>query len=388
MEPTTATPTGATATPDVPTEIVAATTVAAEKGDVSTFLDADRAARTGKPFEKVQRPKAEPAKAGPVVTGKGGEPAKGPSAADRDADARMTARIREAVDTSTADLRRQNQELLDRLNRTPAPGAGTKDDAPAGAASKAEVQRYLAMPDAPKLDDFAGNATEHAAALSVFINDKRHAERVDADRQHATGIERAKQDIERVRTFHGRITAYKETDPEFAAKLTPEVKAIHGFARLQQINAERSARGEATLPASVDHAIGEEIYDCDAPAQVAVFLSQHPEELATLRACTTPQQLTRAFTRLETKVTGSTGAAAPAAASTLDKSPTPAELRARAEAVVDRSVSHAPPPAPSLGKAGTGVDPLKKAIDTGDIGAFLELDRQSRAEKRGFGARG
>lgn len=384
MDTTIAAPAGA-ATADVTTETVAATTVAAEKGDVSTFLDADRAARVGKPFEKVQRTKAEPAKtgAGAAVAGKGGEPAKGPSAADRDADERLTARIREAVDTSTTELRRQNKELLDRINLTPAPGAGKKDDAPAGDASKAEVQRYLAMPDAPKLDDFAGNVTEHAAALSVFINDKRHAERVDADRHEATGLERAKQNIERVRTFHGRITAYKQTDPEFAAKLTPEVKAIHGFARLQQINAERSARGEAALPATVDHAIGEEIYDCDAPAQVAVYLSEHPQELAALRACTTPQQLTRAFTRLETKLTG---AAAPAAASP-DKHPTPADLRAQADAVVDRSVSHAPPPAPSLGKAGSGVDPLKKAVDTGDIGAFLELDRQSRAEKR-FGARG
>src|SRR5438309_4918978 len=84
MEPTTATPAGAAAIADASTETVSATVVAAEQGDVSTFLDADRAARQGKPVEKVTRAKAAPAKAapGPVVVGKGGEPAKGPSAAD------------------------------------------------------------------------------------------------------------------------------------------------------------------------------------------------------------------------------------------------------------------------------------------------------------------
>lgn len=386
MEPTAAAPAGAPAA-NVTTETVSATTVAAEKGDVSAFLDADRSARQGKPAEKITRPKPVDAKASAApVAGRGGEPAKGPSAADAAADERIRTRIQDAIDTSNAELRRQNQELTDRL----AAAGAVKDDkagAPTGEAPKKgseDYKRYLAMPDAPKLTDFGGDTTAHAAALSVFINDTRHAERLEADRHRETAFGRAQADIERVTTFHGRINEYKQTDPEFASKLTPEVKGIHGFARLQQLNEQRVARGEAPLAATVDHAIGEEIYDSAAPAQVAVYLSEHPQELAALRTCKTPQQLTRAFTRLEDKVRG-TGATAAAAASP-DKPPTTAELRARADAVVDRSVSSAAPPAPSLGKAGTGVDPLKKAVDAGDIGAFLELDRQSRQEKR-FGAR-
>lgn len=380
MDTTNAAPAGAAA--ETPTEAVSATVAAADKGDVSTFLDADRSARTGKPFEKVTRPKAESKAADGAVVGKDGQAAKGPKPADRDADERLTARVREAVDIATASSRAEIAELRRQLDGKP------KDDkpaAPAGDASKAEVQRYLAMPDAPKAEEFS-SPTEHAAALSVFINDKRHAERAEADRTVASDLQRAEQAIERVKTFHGRINEYKQTNPDFASKLTPEVKAIHGFARLQQVNAERQARGEAPLPATVDHAVGELIYDSDAPAQIAVFLSEHPEELAALRASRDPQALTKAFTRLETKVIGSTPAAAPAAAST-DKPPTPAELRASADAVVDRSVSKAHPPAPTLGKAGTGADPLKKAIDTGDIGMFLELDRQAMAERRGFAHR-
>lgn len=390
MDTNNAAPAGAAASTENATEAVSATVAAASKGDVSTFMDADRAARMGKPFEKVTRPvTADPTKAPGPVVGKGGEAAKGPSAADRDADARLQTRIREAVDTSTTELRRLNKELLDRLNGTSAPGAGAKDDKPAaspGDASKAEVQRYLAMPEAPKLEDFGGNATEHAAALSIFINKTQHAERLDADRTVATEFERSKQSIERVKTFHGRINEYKQTDPAFASKLTPEVKAIHGFARLDQLNSERQARGEQPLPATVDHAVGELIYDSDAPAQVAVYLSEHPNELASLRACRDPQSLAKVFGRLEAKVLGTTPAAAAAAVDTT-KPPTAADLRARADAAVDRSVSSASPPAPSLGKAGTGVDSIKKAIDTGDIGRFLELDRQDMAEKRGFGGR-
>lgn len=376
MDTPNAAPTGAPAVTSGTTETVTATRVAAEAGDVSTFLEADRAARGGKPVEKITRAKTPDAAVSgrPAVQGKGGAPAKGPTPADADADARLTARIREAVDTSTADLRRQNEDLRKRLE----PAAGKKEEAaPAGAA--AEHKRYLAMPDAPKLADFDTTA-EHTAALAVFINDKRHEERLEAGRQEATTLEKAKADIDRVKTFHGRIQEYKAVDPEFASKLTPEVKALHGFARLQQINAERAEAGQAELPATVDHAIAEEVYDSAVPAQMALHLSQNPADLATLRACKTPAALLKAFARLEDKVAGSAGADA---AST-SKQPTAAELRASAAAAVDRHVSKQDPPAPSLGKAGSGVNPLKRALDTGDVGAFLELDRQERAERRGL----
>lgn len=383
METNIAAPAGAAADPN--TEVVSATVAAAEQGDVSTFLDADRSARQGKPVEKVTRPKVDAKASGPVA-GKGGAPAKGPTTADREADERLQARVRDAVELSTAELRRQNKELLDRLNGKPAAGAGDdKKGTPSGEPPKAseEIKRFLAMPNAPKREEFDTD-TEHAAALSSFITETRQSERAEADRTVASALERETKSIERVKTFHGRITEFKQANPDFATKLTPEVKALHGFARLQQTNAEREARGERPLMATVDHAIAEELYDSAAPAQVAVYLSEHPEELRALRACQNPPALLKAFARLEDKVTGS--AAKPAAAST-DKQPTAADLRASAEAVVDRSVSRAQPPAPTVGKAGTGVDPLRKAIETNDIGMFLDLDRQARAEKRGFAQR-
>lgn len=370
---------------------VSAQVDAASKGDVSGFLEADRAARAGKPLEKVERPKIVARNGAAAPAGKGGEPAKGPRPADVAADERLTSRIREAVDTSTAELRRINADLVARLEgkggqaagkEKTNPGAGT---VPPERNAVAEVKRFLAMPDAPKIEDF-DSITDHNAAVSLFITGKQAEERAAADSESRSAFGRAEREIERVKTFHGRINAYKEKNPEFAKELTPEVGGLHGFGRLQQVNAERAQRGEAPIAATVDHAIGEEIYDSEAPAEIAVWLSKHPEDLAALRACRNPPALLRAFAKLEARVTGIPAAPAPATAGANSKQPA-ADFRSRAEAAVDRSVSSAPPPAPTLGKAGTQGDPYRKAVESGDVGMFLELDRQQMADRKGIGAR-
>lgn len=359
------------ASPGTPeTETVTATRAAADAGDVSAFLDADRASRGGKPVEKIERPK-------PELVAKGAKPVeKGPSAKDREADERLVTRIREAVDTATASSRAE----IDALKKQLAAGtAEPKVEAPPKGTP--EHKRYLEMPDAPKLAEFE-SVEEHSAAMALFVGRKLHEERTAHEQRGARDFEQAQADIKRVETFHGRINAYKATDAAFATKLSPEVKAMHGFAKLQEINATRATTGQAPLRATVDHAISELIYDSSIPAQMAVHLSTHPADLAMLRAATTPQALSTAFGRLEGRVEGPPiTAAAPAAA---EPKPTPAEVAKRASAVIDRSVSHVPPPTPALGKAGTGVDPLKKAVETGDIGMFLDLDRQERAERRGL----
>lgn len=376
-------PAGAAAgTETAGTETVTATIAAADAGDVSSFLDADRAARQGKPLAPVERPKIV-AKDGKPVTGRNGEPAKGPKPADAAADERLTARVREAVDTATADARREIAELKARIPaaKVEAPKVETKT---AAAAAVEDFKRIAALPDAPKAEDFE-TTTEHAAALSSFVNETRSAERAAATRDTEAQVGRERASIERVKTFHGRINDYKATDAgkEFAAKLTPEVRALHGYARLQSDNMARTTRGESPLPATVDHAIAEELYDSEAPGQMAVYLSEHPDDLAALRACPNPPAVIKLFTRLESKALGTT---APASAGT-EEPQTDAAVRASADAAIDRSVTKAKPPAPKVGKAGSSVDPLAKALEDGDVGMFLELDRQARAEKRGLSAR-
>lgn len=385
-----AAPTGAAT---VTTETVSPQTIAAEKGDFSAFQDADRATRaakigSGDPPAKIERPK---------VVGKDGAAAKGPSAKDADADARLTQRIKDAVQTSTAAKDAELADLRRKLEDATRPPA-RRDDPPAASTeaqprkSSDEYKKYLAMPDAPKEKDF-DSIVDHGAAMAVFISDKRHEERVEREAQGRRELEHTTGRIERIKTFQGRVQAFKTAAPERLEKLTPEIKALHGWDRLQADNAARQARGEAPLQATVDHAIAEEIYESELPMEIAVHLSEHPEDFAALRACKTPDALIRSFARLEDKVraasphkTTASGAGAGAGGEQSPKTTTQttAEARARAAEVVDRSVSRADPPVTTLGKSGTDKDPLQHALETGDIGSFLDLDRTARAEKRGF----
>lgn len=407
---TTGTPAPGAGTTGETTETVSATRAAADAGDVTSFLDADRDARSGKPRERVTRAKSDPTKpaasvpgrpnakpeaaaAKPPVAGKDGQPAAGPTDKDRDADARLTARIREAVDTSTADLRRQNEDLrrqVETLTRTPASGPAKPAEAPKKETPADAYKRYAAMPDAPKIEDF-DTLAEFNGAMSLFISDVRATEQSTATREASTKAERTRSDLERATAFSGRIETFRKEQPDFGTKLSADVRGLHGWAKLQEINAQREASGQPPIPATVDHAIAECLYDADDPGRVALYLSTNPNELQTLRQAKSPDQLMKAFARLEDKVAAtkpsSTGSGAPTEVppTTTTTVTKPAE---QAAAVIDRSVSSNAPPPQTFGRPGANTsDPIAKALESGDVGMFLELDRQARAQKAGLSAR-
>lgn len=402
---TTATPAAAP-----PTEKISAGWAAAAAGNVTEFQDAERAKREGKPLAAVERAKPDAkVDAAPRPAGKQGAPAKGPSAADREADARLTARIKEAVDTSTAELSRKNRELeaelsTHRASRSTAPASGpapsTTPRPAQGPLTSADIKRYSDLSDAPRLDakDAQGNflygtAHEHGVALSLFIQGKRSEESATAERDTATRDARAKQHVERVQGFAGRVEAYRQAHPDqlvdngkgekVALPLSQEVAGMYGFARLEQVNAERQHQGQPPLQATVDHAIAEEIYDSEVPVDVARYISDHPEALADLRQARDPRELAKRFDRLEQKVRSGaapvTGATPPAPAQT---KPSAADARRKAEAAVDRSVSSTRAEGTTLGRPGAAeTDPEEVAVRTGDAGGFLETQRQKRQEE-------
>jgi hypothetical protein len=209
-----------------------------------------------------------------------------------------------------------------------------------------------------------------------------------------------KREAARVSTFSDRIEAFKRENADLlvdngkggkAVPLSPEVAGLHGYAQLHTINQQREARGLPPLPASVDHAIAEELYDSEIPMHVARHLSEHPEELATLRGATSTAQLTRMFGGLEQRVRagmpaagsagGAAAAGAAAAAGNPSKQPTAAELRREAEAAVDRSVSSTKPLNGTLGRAGASdSDPEEAAIAKNDFAGFQEIQRARRLE--------
>jgi hypothetical protein len=430
MQTDTVTPAGAE------TEVVTAEHAAAEAGDFSMFQQSAQERRQGKPRENVARPKAakvegdagRQAKAGTdagaagrpaaAVAGKGGAAATGPTDKDREADERLTTRVREAVDTATAESTRRIRELEEQLAAQRRPTSTEKAGASGGTGSttpterkgpltKAEIAAFQAMPGAPKLEDKGADGAylydtpaEHAVALSEFIRETREAERTTASRRSADVVERVKREAARVSTFSDRIEAFKRENADLlvdngkggkAVPLSPEVAGLHGYAQLHTINQQREARGLPPLPASVDHAIAEELYDSEIPMHVARHLSEHPEELATLRGATSTAQLTRMFGGLEQRVRagmpaagsagGAAAAGAAAAAGNPSKQPTAAELRREAEAAVDRSVSSTKPLNGTLGRAGASdSDPEEAAIAKNDFAGFQEIQRARRLE--------
>lgn len=401
-------------------ETVTAERAAVESGDTGAFLEASRARRAGKEPASVERPKATEAAEvtarggaqgrAAVVPGKDGAAAKGPKPGDREADERLTTRVREAVDTSTAELRKQNRELAEELAAIRVRTTSTAEKAGAGAGEKvverkaltsAEIREYQTRPGAPKLDDKDGagaflyeTSGDHAIAMADFIRETRAEERRETSQRSGEQVERVKRDAARVTVFKERVNAFKTAHPDKlidngnggkAIQLSPEVGGLHGFATLLEINKERQGKGLAPLPATVDHAIAEEMYDSEIPMEVGVYLSEHPEELEKLRTAQTTAQLTRAFGALEERVRkasptkSTTEAAATVAAS---KRTDTTEARREAEQAVDRSVSSARPlVGDNLGRAGAaGADPVKTAIALDDFGMFQESERQRRIE--------
>lgn len=420
-------PAGATTT----TEQVSAERAAADAGNVADFLQSSRDARVGKPHEAVTRERKEPPKAEAKpskwdkpagderpVSGKAGEAAKGPSAADREADDR----IRRIVSEATEGLRRENAELkgrLDQATRTGQPG-GDKPKADAGAQrqpwqlTKKEIAAYQAMPGAPKLDDkdasgefLFDSANEHSIALSAFISAKQSEERQQAGRRDQGVAEWSKKQGERFTTFGSRIKAWTEAnadklvDREVTApdgsksvvKVPPtsdEVRGLYGWSTLAHVNKLRADAGQQPIPPSVDHGIAEHLYDSDTPVEVAIYLSEHPDELKYLRGANSERELSARFGRVEERATRGIGAAKPAESAAVgqngknQKPKTEPEAKREAERAVDRSVSSVKPPDTTLGRGTPSVDGEAEAIHSGDIGSFLAIQREKRAEAAGF----
>lgn len=433
----TGTPAGAQTT----TETVSATKAAADAGNVSDFLAASRDARMGKPREAVTREVKAPADAKPepkpskwdtkeATPGADTKPAakaaekpapKGPSDADRQADER----IRRIVGDATAELRRQNDELRKQLQGLN--GGGSKGEEkkaeprqrPADAPlTKAEIKRYQDMPGAPKLDDrdpdtgefLYDSANEHSIALANFISRKQGEERAAEETRSRNQVLRSEREQKRVESFAGRVDAWKGEHADQlvdrvvrdadgtertikAVPLSEDVQRLHGWAMLAHINQQRRERGLDPLPPSVDHAIAECLYDSEAPVDVAVYLSKHPNELAYLRGAGSEADLAQRFGRVEERASrGANPTKQPADPATggdgtTTKPKTVAEAKREAEAAVDRSVSSAKPPETTLGKGHPSADGEESAMKSGNVGAFLEIQRQRRIEAR-LGRRG
>lgn len=335
---------------------ISAEVAAVQSNDFSSFEAAHAAKRQGKPLDPVQPAAKEP----PQLSRK-----------QRD----INDRAQRAAETATATLQEENARLKRELDaaRVPPPRQEPLSSAAAPPPKGTpDYKRFMAMPDAPKLDDFESVA-EHTAAMSVFVNGKMLAEhtarqRHEADRQETKG--------QRWGGFVDRLQAAKAADPTFADKLSDEAKNLYGVDRGVMNREEIGPR----------HIVGELVYDSPIPDKVLLHFSEHPDALAALvalpsnlahlppgpqRATLHMDQMRLEFARLEGRLESGSIAAAPTSR---------VESPGRRFATAQLSpVTKAPPPPPTLGRVGsTRSDSEISAAKRGDVSTFLSLRTAKR----------
>lgn len=327
-------PATALAQPDAPLttpppDAVAASTAAIDQGDMSTYREARRAERAGKPLAAVPAP----------MPGETPSPAQEPRQLSR-RQQEINERIRQSVEAATREKDAEIARLRAATAPTPPPLPPTPPAAPA------PVERF---------PDYATYLQQHPEATLEAWLDARDAYRDDLRTRQANerlAAEHANRWHEaRVSKFTAQTTAAKAADPGFATKLSPDVR-----------NLEPAAIAIAAgRPLTIDNAIAEEILDSPVAPALMLHLSASPADLQQLRACRTPRELARRVGALERGL----AAAEPASASF-----SPA------------SVPVVPEPPVVLGTRATApVDPTRRSMDRGDFSSYRAARRAERAAR-------
>ena len=372
MDPQTpAAPAPTIPTPPAPPSI-SPSMAAVEKGDFSAFQDADDARRRGTPLPPVEveikKADAAPAPEAPVVPVVAPTPEAPPApAALSKRQQEANERTRLAVERATADLQARVKELEGRL---------TPPTEPKAQPTQAEWRRYLAMPDAPRLDavDAHGNAVfasvdEHSAAMALFVADKRAEERAHAQREEQFHTQRQRFLQERGETFTTKLQAAAEADPDFLDKIPPEVATARPLSGCVRDPHGRLVDPTTRRPPTFANVAAEAAFRSDTPDKLLTYLHAHPQEVDAIVARPSADWLP-ALIHLDGRLSGPLTPAAPAA-------PAPAAVASPAP-----PISAAPPPPPSVSRAGSMANPSQVALERGDYDTFSKLEDAARAAKR------
>lgn len=197
------------------------------------------------------------------------------------------------LDAEIAEMRerlRIRAALREELDRATPPKTPTPDSSPA-AETPSEYERYLAMPDAPKEEDFDSYA-KFTAAMGVFITDQRwqeHQQRASAESTHMRTVDGLRQVSEAAQT---RVTEFAKGDPAFAEKVNPQLLQIEPATM-------RRLKGE---PIGPQHVLAEELAKSEAVGPLLLHFST-PEGQAEWGQLVRlpPTDLLRAFGRIEAR---------------------------------------------------------------------------------------
>lgn len=244
-----------------------------------------------------------------------------------------------------------------RQAEAPAPAATEKP------VTQAEYKRYLALADAPKLDDF-DSISEHTAAMALFIADKRWAEHSETARTQAESQALTESQRQRADGFAGRMKEASTADPEFWNAVSPDVANLRPLSDLRQGEPAGPLNlvAEELLTSPVAPTLMRELSKPGALAR----LEAGPDSLKTLPPAQRAQEHARWIVREIGKLEARAADAQPAPAAT------------------PKLISDNPPPPTRVGsKTSVPDDPVEAALKRKNTGDFLEARRQQDLAKLG-----
>lgn len=216
--------------------------------------------------------------------------------------------------------------------------------APASMPTKAEWERYRAMPDAPKLEEFA-NYEDWNVATTLFVADKRDDEREHSRQEKAAQQWREDQNKKIDHEFGERWSAAIAEDPSFTERVNPILR-----------NTQRVGALLKDAVPTFDNFLVEQIFRSPHPKALALHLSdpQTYQRLATLHPMNVIEELA-IFNHSQS------AASHPASA---PKAP---------------AVSHAKPPITPVGSSPVAADPNEL---TGEESVDEHIRKMNAVERR------
>lgn len=343
-QPQTATPTTPAASSTAP---VTAQTVldGMDVGERATFEKSgtmpERLTKPASAPPKIADQNADAAPAKPVEQATGDESAAPPAAKGpkerkpRNADTRVDELLAERA------ALRLRVESLER-ERTP------KHDQPASdpaAATQKEWERILALPGAPRLEQFE-SIEAYTAAASLFVTDTRWQEH-ESEQRATSEQQRRHADFEAVTAAaKERVQKAMESNKDFATQIDERLIHLLDSGTVHDVTLAGGKPGPHNV-------LAEEILRSESIEQLLLHFSteQGQQDWRRLVTSRSHGEFLRAFGRLEADLS-----------------------RAASAAPAPKLVSDAPDPAPTLGtKPANAGDPILAAAKGRDIGRYIDL---------------
>lgn len=314
-----------------PAPVLTAVESAVAKDDFTAYRDTRRAERSGTP---APAPVAEPvAEVPPVAAAAPVEEPRQVSKRQND----INERIRLATERATSELAAENARLRAQL---PAPVAAPRTEPPVGETFPNYATYLEKHPDA-SLEDYIDARQDFRDEVKARST---NAQRIEAEqtRSQEAQIQQARE----------RVAAARQADPEFDAKIAPELLTLE--------TREASIANRRIPLAENDFAT--EISKSEYLPQILLHVSQHPELMTQIRGLDTRRAVMKFVAKLETRFE-----------------------KADAAPVVQppKTISSAPTPGTALGsRPASASDPVVAAVKAGDVSAYRAARMAERESAR------